>query len=140
MGSCYFKGKNKRERIEIEGEEPLIFYPRSLARIVREGYSAIFESVLKELKKISKDKRLPAGIVLTGGGAKIPKILDLAKFKFKLNCKIGKPKGISNLEEDPALSNLVGLVLSTLELEEEREELKTGIFSRIKRFFRIFLP
>jgi cell division protein FtsA len=140
MGSCYFKGKNKREKIEIEGEEPLIFYPRSLARIIREGYSAIFESALKELKKISKDKRLPAGIVLTGGGAKIPKILDLAKFKFKLNCKIGKPKGISNLEEDPALSTLTGLILSTLELEEEREELKTGIFSKVKRFFRIFLP
>jgi cell division protein FtsA len=140
MGSCYFKGKNKREKIEIEGEEPLIFYPRSLARIVREGYSAIFESVSKELKKISKDKKLPAGIILTGGGAKIPKILDLAKFKFKLNCKIGKPKGISNLEEDPALSTLAGLVFSTLELEEEKEGLKTGILSKIKKFFRIFLP
>jgi cell division ATPase FtsA len=83
---------------------------------------------------------LPAGIVLTGGGAKVPKILELAKFKFKLNCKVGKPKGISNLEEDPALSNLVGLILSSLELEEKEEGLKIGIFSKIKKFFRIFLP
>jgi cell division protein FtsA len=140
FGSCYFKGKNKREKIELEDEEPLIFYPRSLARIVREGYSTIFEFVLKELRKISKDKKLPAGIVLTGGGAKVPKISELAKFKFKLNCKIGKPTGILNLEEDPSLSTLVGLVLTALELEKEREESKTGIFSRIKRFFRIFLP
>jgi cell division ATPase FtsA len=124
----------------VEDEEPLVFYPRSLARIIREGYSAIFESVLRELKKVSKDKKLPAGIVLTGGGAKAPKILELAKFKFKLNCKVGKPRGILNLEEDPALSTLAGLVLSALELEEEKEELKTSFFSKIKKFFRTFIP
>jgi len=140
FGGCYFKGKNKRERIEFEEEEPLVFYPRSLARIIREGYSTIFELVLKELKKISKDRKLPAGIVLTGGGAKVPKILELAKFKFKLNCKIGKPKGILNLEEDPSLSTLAGLILTALELEEEKEEPGLGIFSKIKKFFRIFLP
>jgi cell division protein FtsA len=140
FGSCYFKGKNKREKIELEDEEPLVFYPRSLARIIREGYSTIFESVLKELKKISKDKKLPAGIVLTGGGAKVPKILELAKFKFKLNCKVGKPRGVLNLEEDPAFSTLVGLVLSAFDLEEEKGELRLGVFSKIKRIFRIFLP
>jgi len=139
FGTCYFKGKNKREKIEFE-QETLVFYPRSLARIIREGYFAIFESVLKELKKISKDKKLPAGIVLTGGGAKVPKILELAKFKFKLNCKIGKPKGILNLEEDPALSTLAGLVLTAFELEKEKEESRFGIFSKIKKFFRIFIP
>ena len=140
FGSCYFKGKNKRERIEFEEEEPLVFYPRSLARIIREGYSTIFESVLRELKKVSKDRKLPAGVVLTGGGAKMPKILELAKFKFKLNCKVGKPKGISNLEEDPSLSTLAGLILTALELEEEKEGIKPGIFSKIKKFFRVFLP
>jgi cell division protein FtsA len=139
-GSCYFKGKNKRERIEFEEEEPLIFYPRSLARIIREGYSEIFDLVLKELKKISKDKKLPAGIVLTGGGAKIQKILELAKFKFKLNCKIGKPKGILNLEEDPSFSVLAGLILSGLEFEKEQGELSIGFFSKLKRIFKVFLP
>jgi cell division protein FtsA len=139
-GSCYFKGKNKREKIELEEGESLVFYPRSLARMIREGYSAIFDLVLKELKKTSKERKLPAGIVLTGGGAKLPKILELAKLKFKLNCRIGKPKGILNLEEDPTLSVLAGLVLSAIEPEEEKEELKIGVLSKIKRFFRIFLP
>jgi cell division protein FtsA len=140
FGSCYFKGKNKREVIEIEDEEPLIFYPKSLAKIVREGYSSIFEAISKELKKISKDKKLPAGIVLTGGGAKISKILELAKLKFKLNCKIGKPKGILGLEEDPRFSLLAGLSLASLDFEEERGEKKSNFFSKIKRIFRIFLP
>jgi cell division protein FtsA len=140
LGSCYFKGKNKREKIELENGDLLIFYPRSLARIIREGYSAIFDLVLKELNKFSKGKKFPAGIVFTGGGAKVSKILELAKLKFKLNCKIGKPTGILNLEDDPAFSVLAGLVLSAIEPEEEREELKSGIFSKMKKFFRIFLP
>ena len=140
FGSCYFKGKNKRVKIELEDGESLVFYPSTLTRIIREGYLAIFESVLKELKKLSKDKKLPAGIVLTGGGAKAPRILELARLKFKLNCKIGKPKGILNLEEDPALSTLAGLVLSAVELEEKKEELKRGVFPKIKKLFRIFLP
>jgi cell division protein FtsA len=108
--------------------------------MIRDGYSTIFEQVSKELKKISKDKKLPAGIILTGGGAKIPKILDLAKFKFKLNCKIGKPRGIFNLEEDPSFSTLSGLVFSALELEGEKEGSKTGFFSKFKKLFRVFLP
>jgi cell division protein FtsA len=140
FGSCYFKGKNKREKIELEEGESLVFYPRSLARMIREGYSAIFDAVLRELKKTSKERKLPAGIVLTGGGAKLPRLLELAKLKFKLNCRIGKPKGILNLEEDPTFSVLAGLVLSAIEPEEEKEELKIGVLSKIKRFFRIFLP
>jgi cell division ATPase FtsA len=70
----------------------------------------------------------------------MPQILELAKLKFQLNCKIGKPRGILNLEEDPTLSTLVGLVLSALEMEEEKEEFKVGIFSKIKRFLKTFLP
>jgi cell division protein FtsA len=140
FGSCYFKGKNKREKIELEEGESLVFYPRSLARMIREGYSAIFDAVLRELKKASKERKLPAGIVLTGGGAKLPRLLELSKLKFKLNCRIGKPKGILNLEEDPTFSVLAGLVLSAIEPEEEKEELKIGVLSKIKKFFRIFLP
>jgi len=141
FGSCYFQGKNKREKIELEDGDYLIFYPRSLARIIREGYSMIFDLVLKELKKISKDKKLPAGIILTGGGAKMKKLVELAKAKFKLNCKIGRPKGILNLEEDPALTTLLGLVFCSLEeTKEEEGELKRNIISKLKRFLRLFVP
>ena len=138
FGSCLFKGKNERERIEIGEEEPLIFSLRSLSKVVEKGVLKIFSEVEKELKKISKEKFLPAGIVLTGGGAKIQKISDLAKKKFKLPVKIGRPKGISGIE-DPSFSVAVGLILEGIELEKEKIS-EPGIFSRIKRIFKIFLP
>ena len=138
FGTCLFKGKDKRERIEIGEEEPLIFSVRSLNRVIERGILRIFLEIEKELKKISKEKFLPAGIVLTGGGAKIPKIQDLAKRKFKLPVKIGKPKGISGLD-DPSFSVASGLVLEGIETEKEKAS-EPGLSSRIKRVFKIFLP
>ena len=65
--------------------------------------------VQKELKKIGRQELLPGGIVLTGGGAKIPKIKELTKETLKLSCEIGIPKQIMGLQEDPALATVAGL-------------------------------
>jgi len=135
LGSCFAKGK--RERIEIEGEN-LRFTKSSLSREIREGYSKIFDQVKKELKKISKDKKLPGGIVLTGGGAKMKGLVELAKQKFKLNSRIGKPRGILGLEEDPSFSLCAGLILAGI--EQQKDFQSPGIFSKIAKFFKNFLP
>lgn len=139
-GCCFWKGKNIRQKIEIGEEKPLIFYQKFLARLIRSKFSKIFDLVNQELKKISKEKYFPAGIVLTGGGVKIPQILDVAKSKFQLNCKIGKQKEIFNLEEDPSLSVLAGLVLLSSDFEASSSREKKGIVSKVKNFFKIFLP
>jgi cell division protein FtsA len=140
-GCCYLKGKNLKQKIDVGEEEPLIFYQKFLAKIIQARIGEIFELVNKELKKISKEKKLPAGIVLTGGGAKIPGILDLARSKFHLNCHLGKPKGILGLEEDPRFSVLAGLILFGSDLEGEKSlEFKKGFFSRLRKFLKIFLP
>ncbi len=138
FGTCLFKGKDKREKIEIGEEEPLIFSLRSLNRVIEKGLLEIFSLVEKELKKISKEKFLPAGIVLTGGGAKIPKIQDLAKKKFKLPVKIGIPKGIPGVE-DISFSVACGLILEGVETEGEKIS-EPSFLSKIKKTFKIFLP
>jgi cell division protein FtsA len=134
-GSCLAKGK--REKIEI-GEEGLSFTLTSLSKEIKEGYSKIFDEVKKELKKISKDKKLPAGIVLTGGGAKVKKLSEFAKQKFKLTARIGKPKGILGLDDDPSFSLSAGLILAGIEREQETEG--PSFLSKIAKFFKNFLP
>ena len=140
-GNCTFKGPNKRERIEIGEEEPLIFSRKQLIEIIETRVSEIFGEVNKELKKIGKEKLLPAGIVLTGGGAKLPRMVDLAKKELKLPAKLGKPQGILELD-DPSLSTVCGLVLTGADLEEEKSGPipKIGIGNKIKRIFKIFIP
>jgi len=146
-GSSVFKGNDKKERIETE-EEPLVFSQKMLVKIIEARVSEIFEEVQKELKKISKQGLLPAGLVLTGGGANLPKIVELAKKELKLPCRIGRPSDFTGLEEDPALSTVCGLVLRGADLEEARGWQGSGRFSmvggkignKIKNLFRIFIP
>jgi cell division protein FtsA len=144
-GSCSLspnQSPRKREKVDVGEEEPLVFSHKQLAGIIEARVSEIFREVNKELKKISREKLLPAGLVLTGGGSKLPKIVELAKKELKLPCKIGKPEALSGLEKDPSLSTVCGLILSGADLEKEEKEITfgKGIGNKIKRIFKIFIP
>ena len=140
-GACIFEGKNIKQRIDIGEDEAISFSQKFLTKIINDRISEIFAEVNKELKQISKEKKLPAGIVLTGGGAKLLKINKLARQKFHLPARLGRPKGISGLEEDLSLATVSGLVLYGADLEKEKTfEFGKGVLSKIKNFFKIFIP
>jgi len=145
-GSCFlgsnYSPRKKREKVDIGEEEPLVFSHKQLAGIIEDRVSEIFREVNKELKKISREKLLPAGLVLTGGGSKLSKMVDLAKKELKLPVKLSKPKGILDID-DPGLATVCGLVLGGADLEKEERggvTLRNGIGNKIKRFFKIFIP
>lgn len=137
-----FPESDKKEKIKISEEETLIFSQKQLAKIITARVSEIFGEANRELKKISRQNLLPAGVVLTGGGARLPKIRELAKKEFRVSCRIGKPKGFSPSQDDPRLATVCGLILGGEDLEEERRFSfsRKGIGSKIKRIFRIFIP
>jgi len=143
FGSCFSRGGAKKEKIKLEDRETLIFSQKELANIVGARISEIFREINKELKKISKDKFLPAGIVLTGGGANLPGMVEFAKKEFRLPVKLGKPRGITDLESDPGLSAVCGLILSGQDLEEDPGKTSFsagGIGTKLKKFFKTFIP
>lgn len=143
FGSCLVRAGQKKEKIKLDDQENLVFSQKELINIIVPRVSEIFREINKELKEISKEKLLPAGIVLTGGGAKLPGIVEMAKKEFHLPAKIGKPKGVEGLENDPRLSTVCGLVLLGQDLEEEAGKPSfsaSGITSKIKRVLRIFIP
>jgi cell division protein FtsA len=142
FGTCLFKGTDKKKKIETLTGEDLTLYQKMLNRIIEARVSEIFEQINKELKKISRQALLPGGVVLTGGGAKLPKIKDLARKELKLPCRIGTPKGFLQSLGDPELSAVAGLVLQASDFEEESAFPAFGkeMISRLKRIFKIFIP
>jgi len=145
FGSCFYRGNKKKEKIKVESlPEPLNFSKKTLVNIIEARVSEIFDQVNKELKKISRQSLLPAGIVLTGGGAKLPKLVELAKKELKLPCRIGFPQGFTPSLEDISLTTASGLILCGLDLEEgghiPRFGLSQGIGAKLKRIFKIFIP
>lgn len=137
------KKTQSKNKIEIfDKSSSVSFTKKNLIGIIEPRVSEILELIQKELKKIGKQELLPGGIVLTGGGANLPKIKELTKNALKLPCEIGIPKGIFGLREDPSLATVAGLALGGVDFDDEEGILgfAKGWWSKIKKIFRHFLP
>jgi cell division protein FtsA len=65
-------------------------YPRKkLEEIIEARLSDIFELIEAHLKKIGRSGLLPAGIVITGGGAGLGTIEDMARVALRLPSRVG---------------------------------------------------
>jgi cell division protein FtsA len=88
--------------------------------IIQARLDEIFDLVVKELESIGKDQLLPAGAVLTGGGAHMPHIVEFAKDKLRLPVAIGQPAnllGVVDHVDDSSYATIIGLVLWAMEDE-----------------------
>jgi len=149
-GAAESKNILNKEKIQLKelGGEERVISRKKLVEVIEARNLEILELVNKELRKIGREKLLPAGVVLIGGGAKMPGMEELVKAKLHLPCQIGFPKeveGIVDKIDDPSFATVVGLLL--WQLKEEREE---GRFqrkfqigkklSKIKKWFEELLP
>lgn len=98
-----------------DGEEVMSFTSSDIDEIVEARLEEIFELIQKELKKAGKAGQLPAGIVLTGGGAAMKYITEYAKHTLGLAARIGKPTGYGGVAEEveqPAFATALGLMFA----------------------------
>lgn len=85
-----------------------------IAMIVEARVDELLEYVDKELQKIRRSRKLPGGIVITGGTAKLPGIDEFAREKLQLPARRGKLQNIGGLVdtvEDESFVTVVGLML-----------------------------
>ncbi len=143
FGSCLItKGEKKREKvISLKTKEEVFFSKLFLRKIINARVSEIFDLIKEDLKKISKNELLPAGLVLTGGGSLLSGISDLAKKEFNLPCRIGFPLNFIPPVDDPKFAVACGLVISGHENNNEENE---GFFKKmgekVKRLLRLLMP
>jgi len=133
----------KKEKVRIGTGEEISFKRSEIKKIAEPRLVQIFEEIEKELKKISRDKLLPGGVILTGEGAKTPHLVGLVRKKLGLPCRIGGPRKFFPSEDDIRFSTLCGLILAGMDLEEDYTgggvNVK-GALTKIKNIFKVFLP
>lgn len=81
--------------------------------IIRPRINEIFTMVGLELKKSGYGGQTPAGIVVTGGGARTIGIAESAKRTLAMPVRVGYPEGLKGIideVQDPAFSTVVGLI------------------------------
>jgi cell division protein FtsA len=128
----------KKKTAKKEPQNVLTFSEKELSKIIEARVCEIFELTDREIKKVSKQGLLPGGIVITGGGAKLPGIVDLAKKVFKLPARIGYCTEFRGLDKDSSLSTVCGLVIG--KIDKEVSHSGNGVGKKIKRFFENFIP
>lgn len=123
--------------------ETHIFSQRKLQDIVSARLSDIFELTAKHLKKINRTSLLPGGVVITGGGAQLPGIVEHAKKELKLPAFLGSPEGIggkASAVSGPEWTTALGLVVVGMQDGEEITRGASPIFDIIKRFVKQLIP
>lgn len=137
------KGKIDLSEIDIKAEG--VFTRKYVAEICESRMEEIFQVVHHELKRINRDTKLPAGVILTGGGSKLPGIEKLAKEVFKLPVEVGKPHLLGGMTEkvyDPRMSVSVGLALYAFEegaYQNNNAPAGQGM-KKIRKIIKTFLP
>jgi len=110
--------------------------PVLLASIIEPRAEEIFELTLREIKKTPYHELLTSGIILTGGGALLPGMLELAERIFDLPVRIGRPTGVEGMKDlaaSPAHTTAVGLLLHAADHVETVRERDTGMLKRWAR-------
>ncbi|MEX2090851.1 MAG: cell division protein FtsA [Candidatus Paceibacterota bacterium] len=141
----------KRDNVdlsELVGEENFFWPKKQLVGVIDARAQELLDMVSSELKKISKGM-LPAGVVLSGGGANMPGLASLVKEKLRLPVKIARPinfHGNADEQSDPSYSVAMGLILWGLEEEfngtrgKSAPASKNMFFKKARGWFKNFLP
>ena len=148
-GFAVSKEVNRRERIRLadvdsSARDQKEISQRFLSEIMEIRLEEIFDLVNNELRDLGK-LQLPAGAVLTGGGAKLAGIDELARQELKLAVQLGFPAvddfDVSNpthqeLLDDPGFATAVGL----LRWGDKERGRRLPSVSRLKRFIKNLMP
>ncbi|PIZ62177.1 cell division protein FtsA [Candidatus Saccharibacteria bacterium CG_4_10_14_0_2_um_filter_52_9] len=96
------------------GDQTHNFDSEEISMIVEARVDELLEYVDKELQKIKRSRKLPGGVVITGGTSKLPGLDEFAREKLQLSARIGKLHNIGGLVdtvEDATFTTVVGLML-----------------------------
>lgn len=118
FGAAYEAHVDQTEVIQLPGtagQGPRAVHRMVLAHIMHMRLQEVFELALDELSRTGYRQRLAAGVILTGGGAQAPGIVELAREVFALPVRIGKPgqglSGLTDSVESPRMAVPAGLLL-----------------------------
>ena len=153
FGSAVSKDIPARDMIDlgkIDARARGVVARRLAGEIIEARYEEIFGFVGEELKKIGKAGRLPAGVVLVGGGAKMTGVAECAREVLRLPAQIGvcdlSRMAVHGGEsvaqaEDPEFACAVGLLSWAREQAGEPERAGASSLKGIfKKFVDYFMP
>ena len=133
------------EQIKKSFSPPQGFSKKHLAETISARLSDIFELTNKHLKKINREKLLPAGAVITGGGSRLTDLEGFVKDYLELPARVGsfeEAKLPDGLDPNP-WSVAAGLCLLAYDSDKGKDERFAPVIQTINpvlKWFKSLLP
>lgn len=120
----------------LRGRSPKEISVKNLASIIQARMEEIIEHAYYEIKNSGYEKKMIAGIVLTGGGAMLKHLRQLVEYMTGMDTRIGYPnehlaKGAEEISS-PIFATSVGLVIKGLE-QFEKQKKKSSVTNHSKK-------
>lgn len=138
-------------QLEVEGIKTIS--KKLYNEIIEARMTEIFQLIATQVEQSGNTAMLPAGVVITGGGALLPGITKIAKKVFGVPARIGFPRGLTGLVEEinsPSYSVAQGLILYGMHDEGLGKKSSSpmgnikntgsGVFDKVKSFFKNLMP
>jgi cell division protein FtsA len=139
--SCALKDMvSMEENIEVPsvgGRPARIMSRHTLAEVIEPRYQELFELAYEQIKASGLEEQIAAGLVITGGTAKMEGAVEFAEEIFQMPVRIGKPhsvKGLAEYVDDACFATAVGLLqYGKQSINNKRTSSKKGEESVLKR-------
>lgn len=126
------------EIASVGDRPPRTIFARNLCEIVEPRARELLSLIRDELRRAGLDSQIPAGIVMTGGGAQLRGLLELAEKVFSLPVRLASPRGLAEITEgvsQPEYSAAVGLVLYGARARRHASQRSSGWTGKLKALF-----
>lgn len=107
---------------------------RFINEILQARAEELFGFVRSELARAGMEHALIGGVFLTGGGAKLPELCDVAERILQCQARFGLPDGIQHWPEsmeDPEWSVAAGLAMYSAKLKTQEQRATRGFLGKI---------
>ncbi|GAC30876.1 cell division protein FtsA [Brumicola pallidula] len=128
------------ESIEVPsvgGRPARVMSRHTLAEVIEPRYQELFELAYEQIKASGLEEQIAAGLVITGGTAKMEGAVEFAEEIFQMPVRVGKPhsvKGLAEYVDDACFATAVGLLqYGKQNINNKRTSSKKGEESVLKR-------
>jgi cell division protein FtsA len=113
----------------VGGRPPRVLSRQLLSEIIEPRAEEVFGLVAREIKRTGYEERVASGVVITGGTAILPGMVELAERVLELPVRLGVPANVGGLVDivnSPMYATGVGLIQYALKGEEDRDIRRYG--------------
>jgi len=137
-GHCVVTAVPQQAEIEIANPQPQILRLRSVAEILEPRARELLYFVKESLRQGGVVEALGAGCVLTGGGAMLPGMLDVAESQLRVPARTGMPVRLSHMPGElvhPGFATAIGMLLYAHRTRVTRAAENNGLRAKLRAIF-----